>query len=132
MLSEEKGGKRLSHTILPSRLDTLSRSPLTIRRTSFIVYNTMFVSVMIDPGGKEAASHLAEVLAFYGFERVQRACWESLTIGEKELTSLKRDIDKVTDYYDVVRIYQYPVEGVLAVTSLVKKKWRKILVRPPE
>lgn len=86
---------------------------------------------MMDPGGKESAAQLAEVLAFFGFERVQRACWESLTVSEKELASLKRDIDKVTDYYDVVRIYQYPVDGVLAVTTLSKKKWRKLLIRPP-
>ena len=68
---------------------------------------------MIDPGGEESAAHLSELLTFYGFERVQRACWESTTISEKQLGALKREIDRVTDYYDVIRIYQYPVEGVL-------------------
>ena len=92
----------------------------------------MFVSVMIDPGGEESASHLAEVLTFHGFERVQRACWEAVAVDEKQLLSLKREIDKITDYYDVVRIYQYPVEDVLAVSTLAKKKWRKLLIRPPK
>ena len=92
----------------------------------------MFVSVMIDPGGEESAAHLSELLTFYGFERVQRACWESTTISEKQLGALKREIDRVTDYYDVIRIYQYPVEGVLAISTLAKKKWRKLLIRPPK
>ena len=92
----------------------------------------MFVSVMIDPGGQDSAAHLSELLTFYGFERMQRACWESVTLNEKQLISLKREIDRVTDYYDVVRIYQYPVEGVLAISTLAKKKWRKLLIRPPK
>ena len=42
-----------------------------------------------------------------------------------------QDIDSVTDYYDVVRMYQFPVDGVFAVTTMYKKKWRRIVVRPP-
>ena len=87
---------------------------------------------MIDPGGEESAAHLSELLTFYGFERVQRACWESSTVSEKQLATLKREIDRLTDYYDVIRIYQYPVEGVLAISSLAKKKWRKLSIRPPQ
>ena len=92
----------------------------------------MFVSVIIDPGGEESAVHLSELLTFHGFERVQRACWESSTVNEKQLIDLKREIDRVTDYYDVIRIYQYPVKGLLAISTLAKKKWRKILIRPPQ
>ena len=92
----------------------------------------MFVSVIIDPGGEESAVHLSELLTFHGFERVQRACWESSTVNEKQLIDLKREIDRVTDYYDVIRIYQYPVKSLLAISTLVKKKWRKILIRPPQ
>ena len=68
--------------------------------------DTMFVSIMIDPGGEESAVHLSELLTFHGFERVQRACWESSTVNEKQLIDLKREIDRVTDYYDVIRMYQ--------------------------
>ena len=92
----------------------------------------MFVSVIIDPGGEESAVHLSELLTFHGFERVQRACWESSTVNEKQLIDLKREIDRVTDYYDVIRMYQYPVKGLLAISTLAKKKWRKILIRPPQ
>ena len=92
----------------------------------------MFVSVIIDPGGEESASHLSELLTFHGFERMQRVCWESVTVNEKQLISLKREIDRVTDYYDVIRIYQYPVDCLLAISTLAKKKWRKVLIRPPK
>ena len=40
-------------------------------------------------------------------------------------------IDKVTDYYDRVRIYQYPVNGFMAITELNKKRWRRCMLRPP-
>ncbi|HNQ97196.1 MAG: CRISPR-associated endonuclease Cas2 [Spirochaetales bacterium] len=91
----------------------------------------MFVSVILDPGGEESARQLAEILATYGFEKAQRACWETATINEQTLVRLKQDIDRVTDYYDTVRLYQFPVEGLLAVTVLIKKKWKRIVVRPP-
>lgn len=102
--------------------------------TKFFFYRIllyMFVSVVIDPGGRESASHLAEVLTANGFERVQHACWESVTINDEGIVTLKQDIDRVTDYYDIVRLYQYPIQDVFAVTTLYKKKWRRVLVRPP-
>jgi len=91
----------------------------------------MFVSVVLDPGGEESARQLAELLATYGFEKVQRACWESASINDQLLLKIKQEIDQVTDYYDGVRLYQFPVEGLLAITVLSKKKWKRILVRPP-
>ncbi len=91
----------------------------------------MFVSVVLDPGGEESARQLAELLATYGFEKVQRACWESATVSDQILLRLKQDIDNVTDYYDAVRLYQFPVDGAFAVTVLGKKKWRRIVIKPP-
>ncbi|HOT62050.1 MAG TPA: CRISPR-associated endonuclease Cas2 [Treponemataceae bacterium] len=91
----------------------------------------MFVSVVLDPGGEESARQLAEVLVAYGFEKVQRACWESATINDPILARLKQEIDRVTDYYDSVRLYQFPVDGLLAVTVLAKKRWKRVVVRPP-
>ncbi len=91
----------------------------------------MFVSVILDPGGEESAHQLAELLATYGFEKAQRACWESPGISDQLLLKLKQDIDRMTDYYDTVRLYQFPVEGLLAITVLSKKKWKRIVVRPP-
>lgn len=91
----------------------------------------MFISVVLDPGGEESARQLAELLATYGFEKVQRACWESVTVNDQVLVKLKQEIDQVTDYYDCVRLYQFPVDGVLAITILAKKKWKRIVVKPP-
>lgn len=91
----------------------------------------MFISVVLDPGGEESARQLAEILATYGFEKVQRACWESASITDQMVLKLKQEIDRVTDYYDSVRLYQFPVEGVLAITVLSKKKWKRIVVKPP-
>ncbi len=91
----------------------------------------MFVSVILDPGGEESARQMAEILASYGFEKAQRACWESASVNDQTLAKLKQELDRVTDYYDAVRMYQFPVDGVMAVTVLAKKKWKRIVVRPP-
>ncbi len=87
----------------------------------------MFVSVVLDPGGIDSAKALANILAQYKFKKIQRACWENLQINEKELSNLKRDIDSVTDYYDTIRIYQFPINSNFAVTELRHKKWRRAL-----
>lgn len=89
----------------------------------------MFVSVILDPGSKETALALTEVLASYGYAKKQRSCWENPSVNEERLTALKKDLDRVTDYYDTLRIYQYPVQDVMAITELVHKKWRKMLLR---
>lgn len=91
----------------------------------------MFVSVVLDPGGEDSARQLAEILVTWGFEKVQRACWESATISDTTLAKLKQEIDRVTDYYDSIRLYQFPVDGLMAITVLAKKKWKRVIVRPP-
>ena len=91
----------------------------------------MFVSVVLDPGGLESSRAIVSVLSQYGFVKIQRACWEHTAVTEKRLHTLKKDIDKVTDYYDKVRIYQYPVNGFMAITELNKKRWRRCMLRPP-
>ena len=91
----------------------------------------MFVSVVYDCGGEDSVRDNASILGQYGFEKVQRACWESASITPDILVKLKKDIDRVTDYYDTVRLYQFPLEGNFNITVLKQKKWRRIVVRPP-
>jgi len=91
----------------------------------------MFVSVVCDLGSEDSRAAVFSLLPQYGFEKVQRACSESGRVGEKQLAALKRDIDKVTDYYDMVRIYQYPVDGLLAISVLKQNQWRRIMVKAP-
>ncbi|MGN0730195.1 CRISPR-associated endonuclease Cas2 [Treponema sp.] len=85
----------------------------------------MFVSVIIDPGGLDSGKMMVDILSRYGFQKIQRSCWESMTLGESELSALKRDLDRVTDYYDKIRIYQFPLGGFFVITEMKQKKWRK-------
>ncbi len=89
----------------------------------------MFVSVIVEPGGLDSAKALAEILTQRGFTKIQKACWENSRMNENDLSSLKADIDKVTDYYDKIRLYQFPLENALVVTELDKKKWRRCVLK---
>jgi len=91
----------------------------------------MFVAVVCDMGSEDTSAALYNLLPQYGFERVQKACFECSSINETQLASLKRDIDKITDSYDTIRLYQYPVDGTLVLTALKDNKWRRIIVRDP-
>jgi CRISPR-associated protein Cas2 len=91
----------------------------------------MFVSVVVDMGSEDSRNSLYNLLPQYGFERVQKACFESSSIQEKDLAALKRDIDRITDSFDTIRLYQYPVDGTLAITLLKDNKWKRIVVRDP-
>ena len=89
----------------------------------------MFVSVALDPGGLDTAKSLATLLARYGFHKIQRALWEHTELAHATLAQLKRDIDRVTNYYDTVRLYQYPIKGMFAITEMKQKRWRKCVLK---
>jgi len=90
----------------------------------------MFVSVALDPGSEERARELSDLLLRYGFEKVQRGVWESTRIAPVSLERLKSDIDRATDAYDRLRIYQYATDGVFVVSFMKDKKWRRLVARP--
>jgi CRISPR-associated protein Cas2 len=92
----------------------------------------MYVSIAVDPGSEERAKELAGLLGQYGFEKVQRGLWESTVISEHTLTRVKRDLDRVTDAFDRIRFFQYPLEGTLVLSSLKDKKWRRLVARGGE
>ena len=92
----------------------------------------MFVSIAVDPGSDERARELAELLAQYGFQRVQRGLWESTTITPGTLARIKRDLDRATDGFDKLRLFQFPVDGTLVLTSLRDKKWRRMVAKDAE
>ena len=91
----------------------------------------MFVSVVCDLGGEDSRAAVYGLLPQYGFEKVQRACFESVRASDNQVAAHKRDIDKVTEYYDTVRIYQYPVDGRLAISILKENRWKRVIVRAP-
>jgi len=90
----------------------------------------VFVSVVVEPGSDGRLEEIDALLEQYGFKEIQKGLWESTSIMEKYLSRLKRDIDRKTDSYDKVRMYQYPLDNDLAITSLIQKRWKRILVKP--
>ena len=89
----------------------------------------MFVSVAVDPGSESRAKELADLLGQYGFDKIQRGLWESAFVSPDTLLRLKKDLDTATDAFDRIRIFQFPVEGTLALTTLRDKKWRRMVAR---
>jgi CRISPR-associated protein Cas2 len=92
----------------------------------------MFVSVAVDPGSAGRAKELADLLSQYGLEKIQRGLWESVFISPDTLNRLKRDLDRATDAFDRLRIFQFPVNGALVLSSLRDKKWRRLIARGNE
>jgi CRISPR-associated protein Cas2 len=89
----------------------------------------MFVSIALDPGSEGRAKELVDLLGQYGFDKIQRGLWESAFVSPETLTRLKKDLDRATDAFDRLRIFQFPVDGTLALTSLRDKKWRRMVAR---
>jgi CRISPR-associated protein Cas2 len=92
----------------------------------------MFVSIAVDPGSEGRAKELADLLAQYGFEKIQRGLWESAFVSPETLSRVKRDLDKATDAFDRVRLFQFPIDGTLVLTSLKDKKWRRMVAKNTE
>ena len=89
----------------------------------------MFVSVVCEISNDDHKIAVKHLLMEYGFKPIFEILYESTTIMEKELARLKRDIDRRTDAYDSVRIYQYPLDDVLVITTLRDKRWRRVIVK---
>jgi CRISPR-associated protein Cas2 len=89
----------------------------------------MFVSIALDPGSEGRAKELADLLGQYGFDKIQRGLWESMFVSPETLVRLKKDLDRATDAFDRLRIFQFPVDGTLALTSLRDKKWRRMVAK---
>jgi CRISPR-associated protein Cas2 len=89
----------------------------------------MFVAIAVDPGSRERARELADLLAQYGFRMIQKGLWESAAITPDTLNRIKRDLDKATDAFDRLRLFQFPLEETLVLSSLRDKKWRRMAVK---
>jgi CRISPR-associated protein Cas2 len=89
----------------------------------------MFVAVACEFANDDHRKAGYDVLVQYGFHKVLKDAFESSTLSEVALGRLKKDLDRIADSYDSIRLYQYPVEGTLAITILKEKKWRRLMVR---
>ncbi len=85
----------------------------------------MFVSVVVEPGSIDSGEAIVSILSQTGFVKVQKACWENMRVNDSVLKKLKKDLDAVTDYYDKIRFYQFPIDGMFVITELKQKKWKK-------
>ena len=92
----------------------------------------MFVSIAVDPGSESRAKELAELLIQYGFDKIQRGLWESTVVSPETLNRIKRDLDRATDSFDRIRIFQFPVDGTLVLSTLKDKKWRRLVAKGGE
>jgi len=88
----------------------------------------MFVAVACDLGNADRLASVGNLLLQYGFRKLQQNLYESAVISEKSLQRLKKELDGLTDSYDSLRFYQYPLENTLVVSSLKEKKWRKLVL----
>ncbi|MDR2110305.1 MAG: CRISPR-associated protein Cas2 [Spirochaetaceae bacterium] len=89
----------------------------------------MFVSIAVDPGSEGRARELADLLSQYGLEKVQRGLWESAFVSPETLNRLKRDLDRATDAFDRIRLFQFPLNGTLVLSTLRDKKWRRLVAK---
>ena len=89
----------------------------------------MFVAVACEFASDDHRASGYELLAQYGFHKVLKDAYESTSLSEMALNRLKRDLDRIADSYDSIRLYQYPVDGTLAITILKEKKWRRLIVK---
>ena len=89
----------------------------------------MFVAVVSDVSTDDHRLAVQRLLVQYGFNKVMKDVYESTSITDTALTRLKRDIDRATDFYDTIRLYQYPSQDTLVISSLKENKWRRLVVR---
>lgn len=90
----------------------------------------MFVLVNYDFSSDDNKKAVCHLLEQYGFKKMLNNSYESHSIRETSLSKLKMDIDRITDSYDVIRFYQFPVEETLVITTLRDKKWRRSKIIP--
>lgn len=89
----------------------------------------MFVAVACEFANDDHRKTGYDLLVQYGFRKALRDVFESATVSETALNRLKKDLDRITDSYDSVRLYQFPVDGTFAITFLKEKKWRRLIVK---
>ena len=87
----------------------------------------MFISVFCDLSS-DNLEEVSLLLSQYGFSEIMKNLYECSSIDEAGLSRLKLDLDRNTDSYDQIRIYQYPMDNTLVISAMEKKKWRKIKV----
>jgi CRISPR-associated protein Cas2 len=112
------------------RQERKGRAPPLYRPPPFPYYwRAMFVAVACEYANDDHRKAGYDLMVQYGFRKVLKDVFESATVSEMALNRLKKDLDRVADSDDSIRLYQFPVEGTLAITILKDKKWRRLIVK---
>ena len=88
----------------------------------------MFIAVVCDFSNDDHREIIKDLLLQYGLKQVIKNLFESTALNESQLARLKKDIDRETDSYDSIRIYQFPLENTLVISEMENKKWRKLKI----
>ena len=89
----------------------------------------MFVAVACEFANEDHRKAGFSLMVQYGYRKVLKDAFESATVSETALNRLKKDLDRIADSDDSIRLYQYPVDGTFAITILKDKKWRRLIVK---
>jgi CRISPR-associated protein Cas2 len=89
----------------------------------------MFVAGVFEASSDDHKQALSELFIEFGFKKIAFNVFECSSLSENNLNRLKYEIDKATDSYDIVRLYQYPMEDTLAISNLKNKKWKRLLLK---
>ncbi len=89
----------------------------------------MFVAISCELSNDDHILAIELLMKEYGFTEVMKNLYESVKLKETVLSRLKRDIDRRTDSFDIVRMYQYPLEGTLIITTLRDKHWKRTVIK---
>ncbi len=87
------------------------------------------MAIVCDFANEDHRKEGEDLIVQYGFKRIMDNLFESTTIGEKHLVRLKKELDTITDSYDSLRFYQFPMDETFVISYLREKKWRKLVVR---
>lgn len=98
-------------------------------QTQRVDVSSVFVACACDLGSEDSRVKVHDLLIQYGMKKIQDQLYESATLSEKNVARMKVDLDKMTDFYDKIRLYQYPIEDTLVITSLEGKKWRRLTAK---
>lgn len=89
----------------------------------------MYVSVVCDFNSDNSKRSVESILMQYGFIQCQIGVYENNSISDNLVSRLKLEIDRHCDSYDQIRMYQYPLNHTLVISSLYEKRWKKKIIQ---
>ncbi|OQY40597.1 MAG: CRISPR-associated endonuclease Cas2 [Spirochaetaceae bacterium 4572_7] len=89
----------------------------------------MYVTIVCDFNSDNSRKIVDTILMEYGFVQCQKSVYEINSISENQVSRLKLEIDRNSDSYDHVRMYQYPLNHAMVISHLYEKRWKKKIIQ---